>query len=187
MFYNIGNKSYVRWEDIGADESNAIYVRFYKKKQTHLECKPSKNAIKLIPSYLVGLYTNVVTDVLQKKKDFFSYKHELEPILPWTIFKNGERDPLILSLLVPGSVIVEDDVMIPAIWCWYNLFDKFHNLTLTSLKEWVEKTPSLVTKFGQDYEQFFEHEHGPGVSDVESIDDNIYVKVMYVLRYRCQQ
>lgn len=194
MFYNVGNKSYVRWEDIGVDDSKAIYVRFSKKKQIYKECKPSKTAIKLIPSHLVGLYTNVVTDVLQKKKDLLSYKKDIEPILSWTIFKIGERDPIILNLLIPGSELVDDDVLIPVIWCWYNLFDKFHNLSIikindeicVSLKEWVENTPSLWKQFGREYEDFFEHEHGPGVSDVEIIDDIIYVKVLFVLRYICQ-
>ena len=185
---------YVKWEDNGLDEY-IKYARFSKKTNAYvLLNKHSKTALKVIKACVVGENTNIVTDVLEKKQKFLSYNHDLKPVEKWTLLQFMEHDPHILNILIKGSYIEEDDVWIPTKWCWYNLFDKFHNLTLVEvndeicveLKEWVEKTTNLLDKFGEDYMEMFEHKNGPGVTDVEISNDDVYVKVKYILRYKYQ-
>lgn len=55
-----------------------------------------------------------------------------------------------------------------------------NNEICVPLENWVANTPALNAEFGNDPNALFEHDKGPGVCDVEIVDDDVYVKVMYL-------
>lgn len=197
MMYHIDGVTYARWDDDGPcgvmDESFVVHLQFSKRKNRHVLVKnPTKTTIKAVKATDVGKNTGIVSDVLLKPQTMLSLKTDIQPILQWVSFPMTETDPNILRYLIDGSRVTEDgtDLQIPRIWCWKHLFGhKFHHLTLVevndeicvSLSEWVEKTPALRVEFGHDPTILFEHDRGPGVCDVEIVDDTIYVKVMYLI------
>jgi hypothetical protein len=196
MTYFIDGVRYVRWNEKTHAEMNpekfAVNIRFSKQKNKYVVVKsPTKTTIKAVKSLDVGEHTSVVTDVLSQRKSMLSLKHDIQPILPWVSFCITETNPTILCHLIDGSRVTADgkDLEIPRTWCWKQLFPhKFYHLELvevndeicTSMEEWIRNTPTLCAEFGHDPYSLFEHDKGPGVCDVEIVDDTIYVKVIYL-------
>lgn len=194
MFVTIENILYVKWEESGMceDDEYITYVKFSKKKQKYIISNSPKMSKKYVLASLVGENTDIVTKVINSKKDYISYNTELKEIQKWTKFNFTEKDPVILGLLIDGSYVESNDVWIPVFWCWNNLFEKFHNLSLlkinneicVELNDWVQNTHKLKQRFGRNSSDFFEHDDGPGASDVEIVNDDIYVKVLYIFKYK---
>jgi hypothetical protein len=198
--YKIDGVTYTRWDDhvesSGMDpDTYQVHIRFSKQKNKYVIAKgPTKTTIKAVKATDVGEHTNVVTDaLLQHGPDsttMVSFKHDIQPILPWVSFPMTETDPVIVSHLIEGSHVTDDgsDVYIPRLWCFQHFFHKFRHLTLVEvhdeicvpLENWVANTPALRAEFGNDPNELFEHDKGPGVCDVEIVDDDVYVKVMYL-------
>jgi hypothetical protein len=194
MFVTIDNTSYVKWENSGQDyDKYASFFKFSKKKNEYITSKnTNKLSHKYVKASIVGENSDLITNIINSKHNYISYKTGIKPIENWTNFKFTEKDPYILSLLITDSYVEDNDVWVPIFWCWYNLSDKFHNLTLlkindencVELGDWVRNTPILNKRFRLNCYDFFEHDDGPGVSDVEIVNDDIYVKLLYVFKYK---
>tara|TARA_Y100000389_G_scaffold83976_1_gene80566 strand:- start:5806 stop:6393 length:588 start_codon:yes stop_codon:yes gene_type:complete len=194
--YVIDNERFVLYKDYPSlPDKYIVYARFSKKKQSYiLVTIPKKSSTALVKTTDVGKLTPIVTDVLLKSK-YLSFTHDIQPILPWVAFHFSEKNPVILQTLIHDSYIENNELFISSLWCWKHFFnDIFHHLTLqfvndeicVELKEWVDKTPVLKNKYKDNWIDLFEDIDGPGVLDVEIIENDIYVKVLYIVQYTCQ-
>lgn len=193
--YTIDTIRYVLFKEHPLPEKYIVYARYSKKKKIHLLVTvPTKSSIALVRASDVGKLTSVITDVLINP-NYVSFTQDIQPIIPWLSFDFSENNPIFLRTLISDSYIKNDQLFIPTIWCWRHFFHSvFHHLHLqyvndeicVELKEWVSKNAFLNKKYANDCNTFFEDEDGPGVFDVEFIENDIYVKVLYIVQYTCR-